>query len=59
MYTLPDFLILDSRSQLQYLVDRANTRGMLVIEDIIVFESRCRRPRSYAQQTSKLDWKLL
>lgn len=59
VYTLPDFLILDSRSQLQYLVDRANARGMLVIEDIIVFESRCRRPRGYAQQTRKLDWELL
>lgn len=56
VYTAPDFLRLDSRQQLQELADRANTRGQLVIEDVIVFESRIKRPRNYSQRTCSLEW---
>jgi hypothetical protein len=59
VYTIPDFLHLNSRQQLQELVDRANTRGQLVIADVIVFESRLKRPRSYSQRTSILEWEPL
>lgn len=56
VYTAPDFLHLDSRQQLQELADRANTRGQLVIEDVIVFESRMKRPRTYSQRDCSLEW---
>lgn len=59
VYTPPDFLTINSRSQLQELVDRANTRGQLVIADVIIFESRLKRPRSYSQRTSILEWEPL
>ena len=56
VYTPPDFLRIDSRQQLQELVDRANLRGQLVIQDVIVFETRLKRPRMYSQRTSILEW---
>ena len=56
VYTPPDFLRIDSRQQLQELVDRANLRGQLVIKDVIVFETRLKRPRMYSQRTSILEW---
>jgi hypothetical protein len=59
VYTIPDFLTINSRQQLQELVDRANLRGQLVIADVIIFESRLKRPRSYSQRTSILEWEPL
>lgn len=59
VYTPPDFLTINSRQQLQELVDRANTRGQLVIADVIVFEARCKRPRSYAQRNCILEWEII
>ena len=59
VYTIPDFVHINSRAQLQELVDRANKRGQLVIADVIVFESRLKRPLSYSQRTSILEWEPL
>ena len=59
MYTIPDFLTINSRAQLQELVDRANKRGQLVIADVTVFESRLKRPLNYSQRTSILEWEPL
>lgn len=59
VYTPPDFLTINSRQQLQELVDRANKRGQLVIQDVSVFEARCKRPRMYAQRTSIPDWEII
>jgi len=59
IYTPPDFIILNSRQQLQVLVDRANTRGQLHIKDVIVFEARAPRPKQYAQRKTFPEWEPL
>lgn len=57
VYTYPDFIRLQSRDLLQTLVDRANTRRQLAIQDVIVFETKA--PRPYRQRTSMLEWEPL
>jgi len=59
IYTPPDFIRLNSRQQLQVLVDRANTRGQLVIQDVIVFEAIAPRPEQYAQRKIFPEWEPL